>query len=163
MQSIYTEEYAGNVSRQAKRRLWILFAVVIPLLGIFIWAMIARIEWLAMVSACLAGCAAVFIGDLFCAPVYRYRSLIRSASSNRSHTRSLEFSRLEPDISVVEGVPRRSLIFLGDPDKHGSRDMLLYWDNAFPLPELSPGSFYDVTFTGKTVIDLRPGDPSSRP
>ena len=160
---LYSEETARSVSRQLNRRMVVLYIVVGLLLAVFVWALVSRVEWLAMVSASLAGCFAVFYVDLFCVPLFRYRRLVRSALSGRSHTRTLEFSRLEPDLSVVDGVPCRSLIFLGDPDKHGSRDMLLYWDNELPLPELETGMSCTVEYTGKNIIALRQEAPSSRP
>ena len=168
MQNHYSDRSFLTVDRQLKHRLILLFAVLAVLLGTFIWAMINRVEWLAAGSACLAGCFAVFYADIFCAPLVRYRRLVRTALSGRSHERDLEFLRVEPDRSVVDGVACSSLIFLGDPDKHGSREMLLYWDQELPLPELRPGEIYSVRFTGKNIIGIQahPGlqeGPSSRP
>ncbi len=161
---LYSTQTDLAVSRRLNRRLAVLFIVTGLLLAVFVWAVITRTEWLAMASACVAGCFAIFFADLFCAPLYRYRRLVRSAVSGRSHSRTLEFARLEPDISVVDGVPCRSLIFLGDPDKHGSRDMLLYWDNEMQLPVMEAGAFYAVEYTGKNIIGLQPAEaPSSRP
>ena len=64
MQTLYSDQSYMSVNRQLNRRLAILFAVVAVLLAVFVWAMVARIEWLAMVSACLAGCFTVFFADL---------------------------------------------------------------------------------------------------
>ena len=167
MQTCYSDESYAAIDRQLKRRLVLLFAVTAVLLVVFIWAMIARIEWLAMASATLAGCFAVFFADLFCAPLLHYRRLVRTALSGRSHNKTLEFCRQEPDRSVVDGVSCISLIFLGDPDKHGSRELLLYWDQELPLPELVPGLEYAVRYTGKNIIGIQSpsalqADPSSR-
>ncbi len=167
MQSLYSDQSFQTVDRQLKRRLVVLLLVTAVMLGLFVWAMVSRIEWLAMTAACLGGCFAVFFSDLFCAPLVRYRRLIRTALSGRDHKKVLEFARLEPERSVVDGVACRSLIFLGDPDKHGSRDMLLYWDQELPLPELQPGTAYAVRYTGKNIIGIQPDpdlpeDPSSR-
>ena len=167
MQNLYSDQSFLAVDRQLKRRLVLLFAVLAVLLAVFIWAMIARTEWLAAVSACLAGCFAVFYADMFCAPLARYRRLVRTALSGRNHERDLEFLRLEPDRSVVDGVACSSLIFLGDPDKHGSREMLLYWDQELPMPELKAGSAYTVRYTGRNIIGIQSRDlpeaQSSRP
>ena len=67
MQNLYSDQTFLAVDRQLKRRLVLLSAVLAVLLGVFVWAMVARIEWLAAVSACVAGCFAVFYADLFCA------------------------------------------------------------------------------------------------
>ena len=155
MQSLYNQDSYDRVDRQLKGRLTVLCAVLAAALGLFIYAMATRTEWLAMVSVCAAGCFAVFFADFFCAPLVRYRRLVRSAVSGRSHEQAMEFARLDPDSSVVDGVPCRSLIFLGEPDKHGSREVLLYWDRELPLPELVPGTVYTVRFTGKNIIGIQ--------
>ena len=166
MQNLYSDQTFLSVDRQLKRRLVLLFALLAVLLGLFIWAMITRIEWLAAVSACVAGCISVFCADLFCAPLVRYRRLVRSALSGRNHETAMAFDHLEPESSVVDGVACRSLIFLGEADKHGSREQLLYWDQEIPLESLVPGETYTVRYTGKNIIGIQPAspaDPSSRP
>ena len=168
MQILYSDQSYAAVNGQLKRRLIFLSVVVAILMGVFVWAMTARIQWLAMLSATLAGCFAVFFADLYCAPLMHYRRMVRTALSGRNHERTMEFCRLEPDRSVVDGVTCSSLIFLGDPDKHGSREVLLYWDQELPLPELKPGREYTVKFTGKNIIGIQAHsglseDLSSRP
>ena len=155
MQNLYSDESYVSVDRQLKHRLALLYAVLVILLGIFVWAMIARIEWLAVLSACLAGCFGIFFADLFCAPLVRYRRLVRSALSGRNHEKTIEFVRTEPECSMVDGVACNSLIFLGDPDKHGSREILLYWDREIPQPDLEPGRIYTVKHTGKNITGIQ--------
>ena len=154
MQNLYTDQSLAVLNRQLNARLAVLLSGAAVLLGLFIWAMAARIEWLAMAAACLAGCFAVFFADLFCAPLVRYRRLVRTALSGRHHEKALEFCRAEPDSSVVDGVPCRSLIFLGDADKHGDRETMMYWDSELPMPELEPGVSYHVRYTGRNIIGI---------
>ena len=158
MQTLYTDQTYNEIHRQLHRRLFVLYAVLAVLLGVFLWAMLTRTEWLAMVFACLAGCFAVFFVDLFCMPLVRYRRLVRTALSGRNHDKTMEFVRAESETSVVEGVTCRGLIFLGDPDKHGSREMLLYWDQEFFLPALESGRTYTVCYTGKNIIGIQSED-----
>ena len=66
----------------------------------------------------------------------------------------MEYVRTEPDVSSVDGVSCLSLIFLGDADKHGSREQLLYWDEEIPLPALQEGQSYTVRFTGRNIIAI---------
>ena len=163
MQLFYSEQSLNDINLQVRKRLTVLFAVLAVLLAVFVWAMIARVEWAAMAAASAAGCFAIFYGELFCAPLFRYRRLLNSALTGRSHTKALEYARTEPDISSVDGIDCRSVIFLGDPDKHGSREMLLYWDKEIPLPALEPGTVYTVAYTGRNIIGLQPEALSSRP
>lgn len=159
MQTLYSDQSRDTIRSQLNRRLAVLFVVLALLLAVFVWAMANRTEWLAITAACVSGCFAVFFTDLFCMPLVRYQRLIRSALTGRHHEKALEFCRLEPDVSVVDGVSCRSLIFLGDPDKHGSREMLMYWDALLPLPELTPGAVYNLRYTGKNIIGIQ-SDPS---
>ena len=154
MQALYSEQSLSNISRQLNRRLAVLYLVLGAILAVFIWAVITRTEWAAIVAACIGGCFAVFWVDMFCMPIIRYRRLVRAALTGRHHRQTLEYTRTEPDTSVVDGVPCLSLIFLGDPDKHGSREMLLYWDKEIPLPELESGSEVTVEYTGKNIIGI---------
>ena len=163
MPALYSEHTCDPVNQKLKFRLIILFSVAALLLAVFVWALIARIEWLAMAAATLAGCFAVFFTDMLCMPLIRYRRMVRNALTGRRREKTMEFARLEPDLSSVDGVSCRNLIFLGDPDKHGTRDMLLYWDREIPLPELEPGVFYTVQYTGKTITALDQAGQSSRP
>ena len=163
MELLYSDQSFRSVDRRLKWRVAVLCAVCTVLLGVFLAMMIIRNNWAAVAAAAAAGFFAIFFTDLLCMPLVRYRRLIRSALSGRSHEKTLEFDHTEPDTSSVEGVTCRSLIFLGDPDKHGSREMLLYWDCELALPELSPGSFYTVKYTGKHIIGIRQEAASSRP
>ncbi len=163
MRALYNDQSSQLICAKLNRRMLILWVVTALLLGVFVSAMIVRIEWLAMVSFCMAGCFAVFFSQMFCAPLMRYRRLINAALHGRHHTKDLEFARLEPDVSVVEGVPCRTLVFLGDPDKHGSREMRLYWDQEIPLPSLEPGMVVPVEYTDKFIIGIQREAVSSRP
>lgn len=158
MQVLYSDQRYADIHRQLNRRLAVLIAILVVLLGVFVYAMVVRTEWLAMVSATVAGCFAVFFWDLFCAPLSRYRRLVRSALTARHHDKEMEFVRIEPEPSAVDGVSCRGMIFLGDPDKHGSRETLLYWDQELPLPELEAGRVYTVRYTGKNIIGIQSSD-----
>ncbi len=151
---LYSPEILSGIGRQLKKRWIILAVVVVPLLIIFIFSMIQRIKWLSMASVVLAGVFAIFWIELFCVPKIRYRALVRTALSGRHHVQTMEFSRVDPDPCLVDGVSCYSLIFLGEPDRHGSRERLFYLDRSLPLPELVPGRNYDVRYSGRTIIGI---------
>jgi hypothetical protein len=154
MKLLYTEETYTAIDSQLKRRLALFFAILLVLIGLFIRAMAARIQWAAMVFACLAGCFGIFYLNLFCTPLMRYRRMVRGALSGRSHEKVMEFVRMEPDRTAVDGVACHSLIFLGDADKHGDRETMMYWDSELPMPELEPGVSYHVRYTGRNIIGI---------
>lgn len=151
---LYSPAILSDISGRLNRRWLVLAVVALPLLALFIFSMISRIRWLSMVSAVVLGFFAVFWIDLFVIPALRYRNLVRNALTGRAHVKTLEFARMDPDPCQVDGVSCRSLIFLGEPDRHGSREQLLYLDRAVPLPDLQPGQSYAVRFSGRTITGL---------
>ena len=170
MNELYSKEKDSALSAKLARRWIVLGVVAAALAAVFAWTMAVRGNWheieagfplsetvmevISIASVVLLGFFAVFWIELFCLPLIRYRSLVRTALTGRSHTRAFEFVRVEPDPSVVDGIPFRSLIFLGDPDKHGTRDQLFYWDQEIPLPDLQPGAEYELKYTGKNIIAI---------
>ena len=157
---LYTEESLSGLRKQLRWRWLVLAAVAAVLLGVFTWSLIVRydhddqLQWVSMVSILLLGFFAVFWLDVVCGPLLRYRKMIRGALTGRQHTQTMPLARAEADISAVDGVPCRGLIFLGDPDKHGTRDQLLYWDNEIPLPAFEAGREYTVTYSGRIIVGI---------
>lgn len=152
MQELYSEKDIEQVSSQLKKRYLLMGFCMAVLLALFIWSMIIRTEWLSIVSFALFFMLAVFVIEIFCLPLHRYKKLLVSALSGRNHTETMEFKEAESEISVVEGVPCRSLIFLGAPDKHGTREQRFYWDRELPVPPFTPGEQVTLKYTGRTII-----------
>ena len=154
MKDLYTAEMLESLNGRLKKR-WILVGIVSALLlAGFVWSAAVRVEWLSVLLVVLIGGFLVFYIEMFCRPLLDYRKLVVSALSGRSHDRVMEYVRTEPDSSSVDGVSCLSLIFLGDADKHGSREQLLYWDEEIPLPALQEGNSYTVRFTGRNIIAI---------
>ena len=154
MKELYSAEMLESLDGKLKKR-WILTGVVSALLLVaFVWSVVIRVEWLSILLLALLGVFLIFFIEMFCRPLLNYRKLVVSALSGRSHDREMEYVRTEPDVSSVDGVSCLSLIFLGDADKHGSREQLLYWDEEIPLPALQEGQSYTVRFTGRNIIAI---------
>ena len=154
MKELYSAEMLASLNGKLKKR-WILVGVISALLlAGFVWSVAVRMEWLSVVSVVLLGIFLIFFIEMFCRPLLDYRKLVVSALSGRSHDRVMEYVRTDPDLSRVDGVSCLSLIFLGDADKHGSREQLLYWDEEIPLPALQEGQSYTVRFTGRNIIAI---------
>jgi len=152
MQDLYSEKDLEQISSQLKKRYILLGCVLAILLAGFVASMSVRIEWLSMVMFVLLFAAAVFGIEMFCVPLHRYKKLITSALTGRTHTETLEYEKAEDDPSVVEGVLCRGLIFLGSPDKHGTREQRFYWDEELPLPAFTPGTQVTLKYTGRNII-----------
>ena len=152
MRDLYSEKDLQQILAQLKKRYTVLFVVLAVLLGLFIYSMIIRVEWMSVILFALCGIIAVFVIDLFCIPLHRYKKLLVSALSGRTHTDSLIYDHQESESSLVDGVHCLGLIFLGEPDKHGTREQRFYWDQEIPLPAFQPGSQVTLKYTGKNII-----------
>lgn len=152
MQDLYSEKDVQQLSGQLKKRFLLLGCALAALLALFVVSMVIRMEWLSMVSLFLFFASAVFVIEVFCLPLYRYRKLILSALNGRTHTETLEFQQAEQETSVVDGVTCRGLIFLGTPDKHGTREQRYYWDEELPLPAFRTGDQVTLKYTGRNII-----------
>ena len=154
MKELYSAEMLASLNGKLKKR-WILVGIISALLlAGFVWSVAIRVEWLSIALLALLGVFLIFFIEMFCRPLLDYRKLVVTALSGRSHDRVMEYVRTEPDTSSVDGVSCISLIFLGDADKHGSREQLLYWDEEIPLPALQEGQSYTVSFTGRNIIAI---------
>ena len=152
MQDLYSEKDVQQLSGQLKKRCLLLGCALAALLALFVVSMVIRLEWLSMVSLFLFFASAVFVIEVFCLPLHRYRKLILSALHGRTHTETLEFQQAEQETSVVDGVTCRGLIFLGAPDKHGTREQRYYWDEELPLPAFRAGDQVTLKYTGRNII-----------
>ena len=151
MQELYSEKDIEQITSQLKKRYILLGCVLAVILASFIASMTVRIEWLSMVLFILFCAVAVFVIEMFCVPLHRYKKLIVSALRGRTHTETLEYEKAEDDTSVVDGVLCRGLLFLGSPDKHGTREQRFYWDEEIPLPAFVPGSQVTLKYTGRNI------------
>ena len=152
MHDLYSEKDLRLLSGQLKKRYLAMGALMTVFLAAFIVSMIIRVEWLSIVMFVFLFGVAVFMIEMFCLPLHRYKKLISSALTGRTHTETLEYDQTEDDSSVVDGVRCRGMIFLGSPDKHGAREQRFYWDEEIPLPAFTPGSQVTLKYTGRNII-----------
>jgi hypothetical protein len=152
MNDLYSEKDVEAISTQLKKRYLVIGCIMAVFLAVFIYSMVIRAEWLSVLSLALFFAVAVFAISLFTVPLHRYKKLMISALTGRSHTESLEYKETEPEDSVVDGVLCVGLIFLGSPDKHGTREQRFYWDREIPLPAFRPGDQVTLKYTGRSII-----------
>ena len=152
MRDLYSEKDIRQISGQLKKRYLLLGCVLAVFLAIFIVSLVFRIEWLSIASFIFLFFILVFVIEMFCRPLSMYKKLILSALTGRTHTEQLEYQSTEAETSVVDGVLCRGLIFLGAPDKHGTREQRFYWDAEIPLPDFTPGDQITLKYTGRNII-----------
>jgi len=162
MHSLYNEQVLLSLNGQICRRRIVLGAVSLVLLALIVLAVLQddgkqnRPELLVSVLVIFTGCFAIFFHDLMIRPLRSYFHHVDRALHGRSHEADFIFDRLSEDVSLVEGVAYRDLIFLGEPDKHGDRERMFYWDSELPLPAFEKGQqvslhYYDRFITGYRV------------
>ena len=152
MTDLYSEKDLQEISAQLKKRYIFLGCGLAVILALFIFSMVIRLEWLSMVSVFLFCSLAVFVIEMFCLPLHRYKKLIIAALTGRTHTETLEYKETESELSVIDGVTCLGLIFLGQPDRHGIREQRFYWDREIPLPAFTAGGQVTLKYTGRNII-----------
>ena len=152
MRDLYAEKDLQLLSAQLKKRYLLLGCGLAALLAVVVYSFIIRLEPLTVVSLFLLCALAVFVIELFCLPIHRYRTLVSAALTGRTHEDTMEYVGAEPDTSLVDGVPCQGLLFLGEPDKHGTREQRYYWDTTLPLPDFRPGDRITLKYTGRNII-----------
>ena len=156
MKELYSVEYRQSVRSQLSRRLIILGICAAVLLAAVIWSFTARMQTVSVVLVILLGAVVIFGLDMLCKPLWKYDRFLATALTGRNHTDSLIYDHPESEISVVDGVSYRSLVFLGEPDKHGAREQMFYWDKELPVPDFRPGQQMTIRYTGKMIIGYEP-------
>ena len=161
MRELYTEEGLAKIHGQLKRRVTWVLVIFAVFLAVGIWSMIIRLQLVTTAAIILMGAVLIFGLEMFCRPIWQYEKLVRSALRGRTHTENFVFDHQEQEASLVDGVNCISLVFLGEPDKHGTRDQLFYWDQFIPLPVFTAGETYPIKYTGKNIIGY--GSPVNPP
>ena len=152
MHDLYSENDLLQISSQLKKRWFLLGIGLAVILAVFIWSLTARTEWLSVVSFFLFCVLSIFVIEMLCLPLHRYKKLLTAALTGRNHTETMVFDHQEEETSVVDGVACRVLIFLGKPDKHGTKEQQFYWDSEVPLPAFNPGDEVTLKYTGRNII-----------
>ena len=162
MHSLYTEQNLADLKKQIRKRMILLFIFLAAALVLTVATLLMddhrenRPEIITTLVVVLSGCAVIFIYDLLIHPLRAYSRHIDTSLHGRSHEVTVIFDHISAEDSVVDGVAYRDLIFLGDPDKHGIRERMFYWDLELPLPDFTQGQeitlrYYDRFITAYQV------------
>ncbi len=86
MHDLYSENDLLQISSQLKKRWFLLGIGLAVILAVFIWSLTARTEWLSVVSFFLFCVLSIFVIEMLCLPLHRYKRLLTSALAGRNHT-----------------------------------------------------------------------------
>lgn len=152
MKDLYTENDLASLRAQIRRRIKIMLIPCVLLLASGIFFFIVRVEFAASASFVLLAFILIFTLEFLCRPLRCYAKHIDAALHGRTHEISVIYQNTETQPSVVDGVSFLSMIFLGEPDKHGIRETMFYWDQELPLPDFKPDDKVMLKYYDKNII-----------
>lgn len=159
MHTLYTEQDLLSLKKQLRKREAAAFAVLTLFAAGVIATLIIdnhrenRPELLTTLLVILAGASFIFLWEMLVRPLISYERHMEQALFGRTHEISLVFDRFGEEDSLIDRISYRDLYFLGEPDKHGERTQMYYWDLSRPLPGFKPDqeiiiSYFDRYITG---------------
>lgn len=158
MRPLYSEQDYSHLKSQLNRRRLVFAGIFAAAAALFIVTLAMddrkanRPELLSTFAVIFGGAALIFFWDLAIHPLSAYASHMDAALHGRSHETTVIFDRVGGEESIVEGVAYRDLFFLGEPDKHGIREQMFYWDSELPIPSFTPGREVTVRYFDRFII-----------
>ena len=111
MPAIYTEADYAAISKQFKKR-WLLLAIpCILLLGVLVYSLCVRVEWLTSAATLVIGVILIAGYDFAIKPVQCYMRHLDHCLHGRTRDCELPFIRLSENIDMVDGVSFRQMLF----------------------------------------------------
>lgn len=140
------------IRAQKKRRLLAVLPFLLVMLAAGVTGFCIRSEWLAIAGFCLFAAIFIFWLNFLYKPICSYEKLICSALSGRYHDTECLFSGIEPHSSLIDGISFRSVVVLGNADKHGIREHQYYLDALKDFPELAPETVITLRYNDRNII-----------
>ena len=161
MHSLYTEQDLSSLKKQIARREAVAFSV----LAVFVAGIIAvlimdnrrenRPELLTTLLVIFSGASFIFLWEMLVRPLISYERHIEQALHGRTHEITVQFDHFGKEDSLIERISYRDLYFLGDPDKHGEKTQMFYWDLTHPLPDFTPGQEVSLVYYDRYIVGYR--------
>ncbi len=154
---MYQEQELQREKDAIRRRCILTVIPCVIMLGVMIWSLTVRMQWLTDVSCVLFLGMIVFFYELTIRPVIAYARHMDQMLHGITHDVECRFSSIDPDESLVENVRFRAIHVLcrGENPESEEYDRLFYYDALKPLPEFAPGQMVRVTYHDRQVADIR--------
>lgn len=151
---MYTMQDLTAIRAQQKKRLTVMLAPAVLLLGLIVYSVIIRLEWLTSAATVALGVLAIFGYDVLLKPLRCYERLVTDALQGRNHETTGAFDSISPDISVVDGVRYYAMTLIQQDEETGdSYERMLYYDADKPLPALAKGTQLKVRYHDRSITD----------
>lgn len=151
---MYSEQDLTDIRAQQKRRWGFLCLPLILLLGILVYSIFIRVEWLTTLTTVLLGGVLIFAYDVLLKPLRRYEYHVNNALHGRTRELDCVYDGMSLDISVVEGVKYYSMTVMEDDDDGEPFERLFYYDIQKPLPEIAKGTPVHVVYHDREVASI---------
>lgn len=154
--TIYTEADLDAIRRQKNRRWLLLLLPCAALLGLLIYSLVIRVEWLT--SACTIVMGAVLIAgyDFAIKPLRCYQTHLKNCLHGRTRECELPFVSLTDNVDVVDGVRCRQMLCEDVDGKGRPYERLFYFDAEKEFPAAKPGQMLHIVHHDLCVANVYP-------
>ncbi|MGN0794397.1 MAG: hypothetical protein ACI4MG_08020 [Aristaeellaceae bacterium] len=151
---LYTESDLSSICRQIRKRWRIVCIPCLLLLGILIWSLTQRLEWITTACTILIGGLLIAVFDLAIRPLNCYRKHLDNVLHGRIHAVTLPFVSISEDVNLVDGVAYRSMTCLDVDGKGRPYDRLFYFDAQKQFPDYQEGDQLLIRHHGLLIADI---------
>ncbi|MBQ8161737.1 MAG: hypothetical protein IJ083_13455 [Clostridia bacterium] len=151
---MYRTEEIHQLSADIKKR-WICLAVpLLLLLGIQIYSLTIRSEWLTDVTGVLLCVLFIFFFELTILPLIRYRRHVQDMLTGITHEIEGTFLSFDQEVSMVEGVRFRAMNVQCVDDLGKDYERMFYYDVEKPLPDFQNGDTLRIVYHDRQIASV---------
>lgn len=152
---MYTEQELNDLNRQIKRRWLMMLLPLLLMLALIVTALIIRSELMADLATLLLGGLMIFSYETAIKPLLCYRRLLNGLLHGRNHELDCEYSRIDDEISLVEGVNYWAVTVICDDEKT-PYERLFYLDAQKPRLQLAAGTPVHLVYHDRMLREIVP-------
>ena len=152
--TLFSAQDQAAIRTQLNKRLILVLIPVVLMLGAAIYFATQRNEVATDVLTIAALSVLIFCYDLFLKPLRCYQRHLTNVISGRRRAVDLPFLAISDDISLVDGVPYRSMTCSDIDAKGRPYDRLFYFDAEKTFPDIAAGETVRVVHHELDVSDV---------
>jgi len=152
--AIYTEADYAAIHQQKNKRWLILTIPCVVLLGVLVYSLIIRLEWLTSACTVLIGAILIAGYDLAIKPLHCYEKHLKNCLHGRTRECELPFIKLSETVDVVDGVHYRQLLCADVDGKGRPYERLFYFDAEKEFPSVKEGDLLHIVHHDLAVANI---------
>lgn len=154
---MYTEQDLTAIRAQQKKRWGLLALPCLILVGVIVYSLTVRIQWLTIAATLLLGALFIFFFEMTIRPLHRYEIHLYNCLHGRTRELDCAYHSIDLDVSVVDGVKYYAMTLLQPDEKGDPFERMLYWDAQKPQPDLQPGDKLHIIYHDRMIAQLTRG------